>query len=226
MNDPASPLRERLETLRDRVLDENTRINLTALRDAEKCWIGNVLDSLPLLDVLDRIGNPSTLVDVGTGGGFPLLPLALAMPDAGWTGLDSTGKKIAAIGRIAADCGIANLSLVTARAEDAGREAAHRERYDAATARAVAELPVLLELCSPFVRVGGFIVLWKSLQSDDELAASVPAQRALHTPFAFEHRYVLPGDFGERRLLVFRKGAATPKGYPRAVGVPGKQPIA
>jgi 16S rRNA (guanine527-N7)-methyltransferase len=218
-------LERRLLSLRDRVLDENTRINLTALREAEKCWIGNVLDSLPLLEILGEIGHPKKLLDVGTGGGFPLLPLALAMPDARWTGLDSTGKKIEAIRRIAKDQGIANVDLIVARAEDAARDPAHREQYDVATARAVADLSVLLEYVSPFVRVGGHIVLWKSLQAEEEIALSVTAQRSLHAPFEFSHRYALPGDFGERQLLVFRKGAATPKGYPRPVGVPGKLPL-
>jgi 16S rRNA (guanine527-N7)-methyltransferase len=223
---PLSPdLEASLVSLRDRVLDENTRINLTALREPEKCWIGNVLDSLPLLEILEKIGSPKTLIDVGTGGGFPLLPLALAMPEARLTGLDSTAKKIEAIRRIAKDQGIGNVTLVAARAEDAARDPAHREKHDVATARAVADLSVLLEYVSPFVRVGGHIVLWKSLQAEEEIAQSVTAQRSLHAHFEFAHRYALPGDFGERQLLVFRKGAATPKGYPRPVGVPGKTPL-
>jgi 16S rRNA (guanine527-N7)-methyltransferase len=226
---PVQPLPPDLEaslvSLRDRVLDENAKINLTALREPEKCWIGNVLDSLPLLEILEKIGNPKTLIDVGTGGGFPLLPLAVAMPEAKLTGLDSTAKKIEAIRRIAKDQGIGNVTLVAARAEDAARDPAHREKYDVATARAVADMSVLLEYVSPFVRVGGFIVLWKSLQAEEEIAMSVTAQRSLHAHFEFSHRYTLPGDFGERQLLVFRKGAATPKGYPRPVGVPGKLPL-
>lgn len=238
---PLSPdLEASLVSLRDRVLDENTRINLTALREPEKCWIGNVLDSLPLLEILDptspdstepelrragKIGHPKTLIDVGTGGGFPLLPLALAMPDAKLTGLDSTAKKIEAIRRIAKDRNIGNVTLVAARAEDAARDPAHREKYDVATARAVADLSVLLEYVSPFVRVGGHIVLWKSMQAEEEIAQSITAQRSLHAHFEFSHRYTLPGDFGERQLLVFRKGAATPKEYPRPVGVPGKMPL-
>ena len=223
---PLSPeLDERLKALRDRVLDENTRINLTALRDAEKCWIGNVLDSLPLLEIQDNLGEPKRLLDVGTGGGFPLLPLAMAMPDARWTGLDSTGKKIEAIRRIAKDVGLENVDLVAARAEDAARDAAHREKYDVVTARAVADLSVLLELVSPFAKVGGFVVLWKSLKAEEEIALSKKAQHELHVPFAFAHPYALPGDFGERQLLVFRKGSATPKAYPRPVGVPGSKPL-
>lgn len=222
---PLSPeLEQRLLKLRDRVLDENTRINLTALRDAEKCWIGNVLDSLPMLEIVEKIRNPKTLLDVGTGGGFPLLPLALSMPGARWTGLDSTGKKIEAIRRIAADEGIA-VDLVIGRAEDVARDAVHREKYDVVTARAVADLSVLLELASPFAKVGGFVVLWKSLKADDEIARSTKAQHELHIPLAFSHAYELPGDFGGRQLLVFRKGSATPRVYPRPTGIPGTKPL-
>ncbi len=225
MTDLSPDLRQQLERLRDRVLDENTRINLTALRDSEKCWIGNVLDSLPLLEIMDKLGSPKRFIDVGTGGGFPLLPLALAMPEARWTGLDSTGKKIEAIRRIAKDVGITNLDLVIARAEDAARNPAHREKYDVVTARAVADLSVLLEWTTPFVRMGGFTVLWKSMKADEEIALSAKAQHELHAPFAFSHAYTLPGDFGERQLLVFRKGAATPKLYPRPTGVASKLPL-
>lgn len=226
MPELAPDLQRRLESLRDRVLDENTRINLTALREPEKCWIGNVLDSLPLLEILARIGDPATILDVGTGGGFPLLPLAVAMPDTRFTGLDSTGKKIEAIRRIAKDVGLANVDLVTGRAEDAARDPLRREKYDVVTARAVADLAPLLEFASPFAKVGGFVVLWKSMKAEEEIARSAKAQHELHAPFAFAHRYVLPGDFGERQLLVFRKGSATPKMYPRPVGVPGKLPLA
>ena len=225
MQELPADLKHRLTSLRDAVLDENTRINLTALRDPEKCWIGNVLDSLPMLEILERLGNPTAILDVGTGGGFPLLPLAVAMPDARFTGLDSTGKKIEAIRRIAAKEGLSNVSLVTARAEDAARDPAHREKYDVVTARAVADLAPLLEFTSPFVRVGGFMVLWKSMHAQEEISLSAKAQHQLCAPFAFAHPYALPGDFGERQLLVFRKGAATPKMYPRPTGVPGKLPL-
>lgn len=223
---PLSPeLERRLQSLRDTVLDENTRINLTALRTPEACWIGNVLDSLAFTEILGQLKDPKTLIDIGTGGGFPLLPVALACPEIRCTGLDSTGKKIEAVRRIAAKEAIPNLALVIARAEVAARDPLHRERYDVVTARAVADLSVLLEYASPFAKVGGFIVLWKSMHAQEELSLCAKAQHLLHCPFAFGHVYTLPGDFGERQLLVFRKGAATPKAYPRETGVPGKVPL-
>ncbi len=211
--------------LRDKVLAENEKVNLTALRVPEKCWIGNILDSLGFLEILGTIGTPKTLLDVGTGGGFPLLPLAIAMPQAQFTGLDSTGKKIEAIRRIATALSLPNVTLVTGRAEEMARDKDHRDHYDCVTARAVAELSTLLEFTIPFARVGGHVVLWKSLQATDEIERSKAAQKELKCSLILQHTYELPGDFGARQLLVFKKDAGTPKTYPRATGIPGKTPI-
>lgn len=218
-------LDHRLTLLRDVVLDENTRVNLTALRDPEACRIGNILDSLAFLDIVERLEQPRTLLDIGTGGGFPLLPIALALPDLRCTGLDSTGKKIEAIRRIAQKLNLTNVDLVTARAENAAHDPVHRAQADVVTARAVADTAVLLEYAAAFARVGGFIVLWKSMHAQDELAQSAAAQRTVRASLAFTHTYELPGDFGQRQLIVFRKDAPTPNTYPRPIGVPSKTPL-
>ncbi len=215
----------RLRTLLRVFLAENANINLTALREEEACWIGNILDSLSLLEILPRLGKVERALDVGTGGGFPLLPLAMAMPQTQWVGLDSTGKKIEAVKRIAAETGVSNALLLTGRSETSAHEKEHRDAYDVVTARAVASLPTLLELTGPFVRVGGHLVLWKSLHIEDELKAAERAQRELHLVPMPGHRYTLPGDFGERQLLVWRKGAATQKKYPRDNGLPKMSPL-
>ncbi len=207
-------------------LAENAKLNLSALRTEEACRIGNVLDSLAFLELLPSIGNPQTLLDLGTGGGFPLLPLAMALPEMRLTGMDSTGKKVEAVKRIAASLGIENATLVQARAEEAGHQPQFREKYDVVTARALSPLPTLLEYVSPFVKVNGHAVLWKSLHIDEELAASDTAQKSCALKLEKHHRYTLPGDFGERQLLVFRKTKALDRYYPRAVGVPKKTPIA
>lgn len=219
------PSEERLRELLRVFLQENAKINLSALREEESCWIGNILDSLPLLEVLPRLGTVSKALDVGTGGGFPLLPLAMTMPDTRWTGLDATGKKVEAVKRIASVVRIPNVTLLQGRSETMAHDKAHRDAYDVVTARAVASLPTLLEITGPFVRVGGHLVLWKSLHADQEIQDSLRAQRELHLVPEAAHRYTLPGDFGERQLLIFRKGAATPKQYPRADGLPKKMPL-
>ena len=216
---------QRLRELTAAFLEENAKLNLSALRTEEACWIGNVLDSLPFLEVLPQLGEVRAVADVGTGGGFPLLPLAMALPDVTFTGIDSTGKKIDAIGRIAGKMGLKNVRLVAERAEVLGRDAAHRERYDVVLARAVAPLVTLLEYASPLARDGGHLVLWKSLHIEQEAQDSLHARSELSVKQIATHRYTLPGDWGERQLLVFRKTSPLSERYPREVGMPKGHPL-
>lgn len=220
-------IEQRLKDLMRIFLQENTKLNLSALRTEDACWNGNILDSVFFTELIDQkiIQRPNSLIDVGTGGGFPLLPLAIMFPQAKLMGLDSTRKKIDAIGRIATAAQIDNLTLVAERAEVAGRDGKYRGRFDVATARAVAPISVLLEYLSPFVAVDGHIVLWKSMHIEQELAESARAQKALHCTLKAQHTYDLGGDWGTRQFLVFSKDKATPPLYPRAVGVPGNEPL-
>ncbi len=165
------------------------------------------------------------LLDLGTGGGFPLLPLAICLPDTQCTGLDATEKKINAIKKIVQELGLRNVDLLTGRAEELGQDSRLREQFDIVTSRAVAPLNVLLEYCAPFVKTGGRIVLWKSLSIDEELTDSLLARAELSCHLIDQFRYTLPDGFGERQLLVFEKASALSKKYPRAVGVPKKNPL-
>jgi 16S rRNA (guanine527-N7)-methyltransferase len=214
--------------LRDLVqvfLAENEKVNLSALRTEDACWHGNVLDSLALNELPDLTKTVHTFLDVGTGGGFPLLPLAITHPDWTCTGLDSIGKKMLAVQRIADGVHLKNVRTIAERAEVLAHNKDHREHYDLVTSRAVAEMSVLLEYCAAFAKVGGVIVLWKSLHIDDELAASKNAQQVLGCTLESTHRYILPGDWGERQLLMFRKSKALAKEYPRVVGEAKKKPL-
>lgn len=226
----------------DLFLRENAMLNLSACRTPEKCWTGNILDSLSLLDLplkfsilnsqpgdlrhatLARVGRLSML-DVGTGGGFPLLPLAIAIPDAGFTGMDSTRKKINAVRRIVAAMDLKNVALACGRAEALGKDWKYREQFDVVTSRAVAEMNVLLEYCSPFAKPGGKIILWKSLDVEQELSDSRNAQKEFLCEFSEKHVYELPGDFGKRQLIIFDKMGKLSEKYPRAVGAAAKKPI-
>lgn len=219
---------EKLRLLMRTFLAENANINLSALRTEEACWYGNILDSLAFqeLNCAEGMQKPgATLLDIGTGGGFPLLPLAVIYPQAQCSGLDSIGKKIAAISRIAKDTGIKNFIGIADRAEVLGQKKKYRELYDFVTSRAVAPLNVLLEYCAGFVKQGGYIVLWKSLHIDDELKASEEAQRALRCQLVTSHTYALPSDFGSRQLLVFRKTGPLDRKYPREVGMAKREPL-
>lgn len=217
----------RLRKLVSAFLEENKKLNLSAHRTEESCWIGNVLDSLAAMELplLQDAKEGSSVIDIGTGGGFPLLPLAILLPHCRFTGIDATRKKVDAVGRIIQELRIPNVPVVCGRAEDVGQNPQHREQYDIVLSRAVAELSTLLEITVPFARIGGSIILWKSLDIAEELQASSHAQQKLSCALADQHRYALPGDWGERQLLVYRKTGTTPGMYPRPVGVPKKRPL-
>lgn len=215
-----------LRSLMTAFLEENAKLNLSALRSEEACWHGNILDSLSAKNLtLFDSESPLSILDVGTGGGFPLLVLALTYPHHQFTGLDSTRKKCLAIERILAKQNITNVSIIADRAESLGHDKRYREHFDIVTARAVAPLATLLEFLSPFCRPGGHIVCWKSLHIEQELQESQFAQTELACEFLHKHEYTLPGDWGTRQLLVFAKRSVLPKKYPRELGIPGKQPL-
>lgn len=222
---------EKEQLLRELVLvflEENQNINLSAFRTEKSCWIGNIQDSLAFLEILHTLSilNSSfSILDVGTGGGFPLLPLAICLPDAKLTGLDATEKKIRSIERIAQKLNLKNVKLLVGRTEELGRNETLREQFDIVTARALAELPVLLEYTSPFVKVGGHIVCWKSVTIDEELQQSILARAEFSCHLKLQHRYTLPNPYGERQLLVFEKLAKLNDKYPRTIGIPSKHPL-
>lgn len=208
-------------------LEENKNLNLSAFRTEEHCWIGNVLDSIALLDAFRTLGFrfESSLIDLGTGGGFPLLPLAIAAPDVRCIGIDSIAKKIDAIGRIVVAMGLSNIDLVCGRIEDLAHQETLRASADLVTARAVAPIAVLLEYAVPLLKVGGLCAFWKSTKVADELATSAHAQKLLHASFAGTYEYELSGGFGKRLIVFFRKTAATPAEYPRKTGEPKGKPL-
>ena len=209
-------------------LAENAKLNLSAFRSEQHCWIGNVLDSIALLQMYDRypdLRKVKYLVDIGTGGGFPLLPLALCLPDVQCTGIDATQKKIDAVGRIAAACAIPNVKLLCGRIESLAHSAEHREQADLVTARAVAPLSVLLEYASPLLKVGGFCAFWKSTKVAAELADSAKAQEVLHCRYLGDFTYALPDNWGDRTIVLFRKSAPISKEYPRRTGIPKQKPL-
>ena len=220
-------MEKNLQALLHLFLEENAKLNLSAFRSEEDCWHGNVLDSLPALelDIVAKAQDGATLLDIGIGGGFPLLPLALALPQMSFTGLDATQKKVDATQRIVDALEVKNVTLLCGRTEELGREPQHREQYDIVTARAVAPLNTLLEYASPFVKPGGYIICWKSMQIEQELQNSLLARAELSCQLTDQHPYTLPDKWGERQLLIFEKRGPINKKYPRSVGIPKKKPI-
>lgn len=165
------------------------------------------------------------ILDLGTGGGFPLLPLAICLPHCSFVGLDSVQKKISAVNRIMNAMNITNVSLICGRAEELGHDQAHRGQYDIVLCRAVAEINVLLEYAAPFAKVGGHVLLWKSMMIEQELQNSLLARAELTCHLKGSHTYELAGNFGKRQILIFQKTSKTSDKYPREVGLPKKTPL-
>ena len=210
---------------------ENKKLNLSAFRTEDHSWVGNILDSLSVLELMPELfgkdwdARKLKVLDIGTGGGFPLLPMALTMSSARFTGMDATRKKIDAIDRIGHQMGLQNMELVSGRFEEMAHQSEFRECFDMVTARAVAPLNTLIEYAVPFLKVRGRCVFWKSLHIADELRLSLNAAKALKAKLVHTHKYCLPLDWGERELLVFEKTHETLEIYPRRVGVPKAKPL-
>ena len=205
---------DRLWKISDRLIDNARRFNLTAILEPREIVRKHILDSMIPLAVLEDGGiRPRKVLDVGTGAGFPLLPWACVLPeDVKLTGLDATAKKISHIRESAEYAGLVSVSAVQGRAEEVARTK-RRESYDLVTARAVASLPVLAELCAPFVSEGGVFAAFKS-HAEEEAAAAAPAVKELGLTEIRSVRYAIPGG-DTRTLLIYRKTGRTPGKYPR-----------
>lgn len=206
------------------LLEWNARMNLTAIRDPEEIQVRHFLDALTCATVTGDL-NDLSLIDVGTGAGFPGLPLKILYPLLRLTLADSIGKKIDFLRAVAAELGLESVTIVNDRAEEMGQDAAHREAYDWAVARSVAELRVLAEYLLPLVRPGGRMLAMKGEAVDEEMIAALPSISQLGGGEATAHRVLLPGTDRIHVLVVIDKVAATDRRYPRRVGVPAKRPL-
>ncbi|MBN2448302.1 MAG: 16S rRNA (guanine(527)-N(7))-methyltransferase RsmG [Phycisphaerae bacterium] len=207
------------------LLDENTRLNLTGTRDAADFWRAHVCDSLALLPLIGE-REPRTLLDLGTGGGLPGIPLACVCPELSVTLMDSTQKKLVALERVIAALELENAVTLCGRAEALAHDPKHRESFDAVVVRAVGDLRICIEYAAGFVKPGGQAWFYRSCQSaeQDVTPAEHAASRCRMT--RVETRiYALPGPHGERAFVIYRKDRDLPKSLPRAVGKPKLQPL-
>lgn len=200
--------------------------NVIGTRDFDSVLLDHILDSLSCL-LCDALDEANTLVDVGSGGGLPGLPIAIVRPDLNVTLIEATGKKARFLRRAVDELGLPNVLISNARVEEMSRQESHRNVYDIATARALARLSVVAEYCVPLVRVGGCVISMKGRLDDEELAEGGRALKELGAEVEDVIRVPLLPEVGEkeRRLVVLRKIRGTPGKYPRSVGVPAKKPL-
>ena len=199
--------------------------NVIGSKDVRTIILNHVIDSLSC--VAAGIELRGKLIDVGSGGGLPGIPLAIVQSGLEVTLLEATEKKVRFLQYANDVLKLSNLGVLNGRAEDAGTNSSFRDRYDLATSRALASLPVVLEYCAPFVKPGGSILAMKGPIDEDELSAGRRAATRLGTEF----RRIISVDFRDdleqkqRHIVVFRKVSSTPSGYPRRVGLAKKRPL-
>lgn len=215
---------EALERYEQELLDWNARFNLTAIEESDQVRKKHFLDSFSCMLVMR--GTPmENVIDVGTGAGFPGLPIKIIQPEIQLTLVESVGKKASFCQHILLKLGIEGVNVIQERAEALGKLPQYRERYDWALARAVANMPVLMELLLPLVRVGGKALAMKGASAPVEAQTGERAMRILGGQLQSLVPVALPGVAEERYLVVIEKVAATPTTYPRRVGVPAKKPL-
>jgi 16S rRNA (guanine527-N7)-methyltransferase len=219
---------ERLETFYRTLVDVNQQINLTRIVDAEDFALRHVRDSLVLLPYLPASGD---VLDLGTGGGIPGLILWLVRPDLNYVLLDSVGKKLKALGRICEHLQATYPDLlphtpqfIHGRAEDVAHDPQWRNHFPLVVSRAVASLPVLLELCLPFVKPQGRFIAMKGPRYSEEMDGCAQIAALLGAKYHEAETYTLGAD-RQHVLLHFNQQRPTPKGYPRAAGTPGREPL-
>ena len=227
INNEESSIAESFFTLCSCLTAANKIHNLTAIKEEEGIILKHFIDSLMISELIDE---GSSVIDIGCGPGFPSLPLAIYRKDLKILGVDSTSKKINYVSDTARSLGLDNISAISTRAEELGHNAEYRESFDVATARAVASLPVLCELCLPFVRTGGYFIAMKAQNAQEEIAASKNAISKCGGEYIKTVTKLLtprsPDNESEKRsLIIIKKTKNTPDVYPRMYSKIIKKPL-
>lgn len=213
-----------LKTYRELLVEWNQKMNLTGIEEEKEVFIKHFLDSISAVSK-GYIKDGISLIDVGTGAGFPGLPLKICLKNIKLTLLDSLNKRINFLQEVSNSVKLEDIEFIHGRAEDFGKNPEYREQYDVATARAVAGLPILMEFCVPFVKLGGYFVCLKGPNANLELEESKAAMDILGLEFVEKIDIELPNEELKHNILVFKKVRNTPEKYPRKAGKPAKSPI-
>ncbi len=214
---------EKFQIYFDFLLETNKSLNLTAITEMKDVVLKHFVDSISIVSYFDL--KDKKVIDVGTGAGFPGIPLAILNPDTEFVLADSLKKRLHFIDQVTEKCDLKNVTTVHGRAEDLGQDTMYRERFDYCVSRAVASLPVLLELCIPFVKQNGYFISYKSETLQQELGQAKHAMQELNCSLYQEYSYTLPETDYYRVLAAFSKKGPLKKKYPRQAGKPKRNPL-
>ena len=218
-----SSKKEKFDKYLELLQEWNNKINLTAITDKDGIELKHFYDSLT---ISEYIKPNSSLIDVGTGAGFPGIPLKIKDESIKLTLLDSLNKRLLFLEEVEKEFKLENVENVHGRAEDIGQDKKYREKFDYATSRAVARLSVLVEYLLPFVKIGGYCICMKGPNIEEELKDAEKAIKVLGGEIEKIDNFKLENDENERNIIIIKKIKNTPKQYPRKAGIPTKEPIA
>lgn len=218
--------KDQFTTFYDLLIEKNKVMNLTAITEWEEVVTKHFLDSLSLLEAVGKDDlSGKKLLDLGTGAGFPGIPLAILFPELPIVLIDSLQKRVAFLKEVIDALGLPNVKAIHGRAEDLARDPSLREQMDFVVSRAVAHLSILSEYCLPFVRVGGFFIAYKSASTDEERKEASHAVEVLGGEFVRSVDFNIPETDFPRSLIMIEKKKASSAGYPRKSGIPKKKPL-
>lgn len=207
------------------LLKANERFNLTAIREPEAAWRRHIIDSLTILACMEELPENARVIDIGSGGGLPGMPLAIARPDLKIFLLESTGKKALFLQECAAELGLSNVTVIHARAEHTGQDMNHRQQYDVAICRAIGQMAELLEYAMPLLKVGGKLLAMKGPKAEQELEVAGDALTILGAG-SVQVIEAYPEGFEFNTVIVeVTKDQPTPDEYPRLPGIPHQSPL-